>query len=113
MRQLEGPMSRKSTCALFAAVVAASMSANQSRADWNPGDPAKWVQNPDPTGFDVNATFRPATTGGGGQFPFVKLLADDWKCTSQDPITDIHIWGSWLNNQVDDAPTFKLSIHRD
>src|SRR5262245_9366361 len=106
-------MSRQSLCALLSSVVAFSMCTTMVRADWNPGDPAKWVQNPDFTGFDVNATFKPTATGGGGQFPFVKLLADDWKCTSQDPITDIHLWGSWLNDQVDTAPTFKLSIHRD
>ncbi|HDY65722.1 MAG TPA: PEP-CTERM sorting domain-containing protein [Phycisphaerae bacterium] len=57
-------------------------------ADWNPGDPAKWVQLPDltPEGVDVNAT---ATTA---------VLADDFECTSTGLITDIHIWGSWLND---------------
>jgi hypothetical protein len=76
-------------------------------ADWNPTEPAKWVQQPDWTGFDVNATWKGIT-------PYYKILADDWLCTSQDPITDIHIWGSWLNNIVDnESLTFKLSIHRD
>ncbi len=78
-----------------------------AKADWNPTEPYKWLQQPDPQGFDVNATWKGVT-------PFVKILADDWKCTSKDPITDIHIWGSWLNNIVqNDALTFKLSIHRD
>jgi len=26
------------------------------------------------------------------------VLADDFKCTSTDPITDIHIWGSWKDD---------------
>jgi hypothetical protein len=78
-----------------------------ARADWDPTEPYKWLQSPDPTGFDVNATWKGVT-------PYYKILADDWLCTSKDPITDIHIWGSWLNNVVqNDALTFKLSIHRD
>jgi hypothetical protein len=78
-----------------------------AKADWNPTDPYKWLQQPDPQGFDVNATWKGIT-------PFYKILADDWLCTSNDPITDIHIWGSWLNNIVDNQNlTFKLSIHRD
>src|SRR5262245_38501236 len=78
-----------------------------AKADWDPTEPFKWLQRPDPEGFDVNATFK-------GQFPYYKILADDWLCTSKDPITDIHIWGSWLNNLVqNEALTFKLSIHRD
>src|SRR2546426_8872613 len=66
-----------------------------ANGDWNPGDPAKWVQTPDlnPTGMDVNASFA-------GQVPFMKILADDWRCTSMDPVSDIHIWGSWLNDRL-------------
>src|SRR5712691_13462523 len=81
-----------------------------AKADWNPGDPAKWVQLPDliSTGMDDNATWS-------GQFPFTKILADDWKCTSQDPVTDIHIWGSWLNDRLPPGGAcsvrIKLSIH--
>src|SRR5208283_5119845 len=29
------------------------------------------------------------------------LLADDFVCTNSGPVSDIHIWGSWLNNLVD------------
>jgi PEP-CTERM motif len=70
-------------------------------ADWNFGDPAKWVQPPDlsPQGLDVLAT-QP------------KILADDFLCTQTGPITDIHIWGSWLNDQTRIAG-FHLSIHGD
>lgn len=80
-------------------------------ADWNPGDPndpAKYVQLPDlaSTGLDVNATYT-------GDSPFVKVLADDFLCTTPGPITDIHIWGSWLNDLVDPNMGFYLSIHDD
>jgi hypothetical protein len=86
-------------------------------ADWVEGMPAKWVQLPDltDTGMDVNATFRPSPTGQGGAFPFAKVLADDFQCTEPGFITDIHIWGSWLNNQKPTGFSFpiKLSIHAD
>ena len=79
--------------------------------DWDPGQPAKWVQLPDlqPTGIDVLATHP-------------KVLADDFLCTSTDPITDVHIWGSWLRDYLpigtDGLPdasqvSFRLSIHSD
>jgi hypothetical protein len=93
------------------------------RADWNPGDPAKWVQLPDlsQNGMDVYDTRWPQTNPTSTTF---KLLADDWLCTTVEPVTDIHIWGSWLNNILpfgDGVPfagnpaavTFKLSIHED
>ncbi|MFH1689371.1 MAG: GEVED domain-containing protein [Candidatus Eisenbacteria bacterium] len=77
-------------------------------ADWNPEDPAKWVQFPDlaPTGIDVNASF-----------PYY-ILADDFPCTETGPITDVHIWGSWYHDylpfDVDpNAVSFILSIHED
>ena len=58
------------------------------QADWYPDDPAKWVQLPDLdpyTSLDVCAT-DPV------------ILADDFECTSTGKITDIHIWGSWLDD---------------
>jgi hypothetical protein len=76
-------------------------------ADWDPSQPAKWVQMPDlsETGIDVNASDG-------------FILADDFLCMEQGFITDIHIWGSWLNDLLPygDDPTavrFTLSIHED
>ncbi|MBN2563811.1 MAG: hypothetical protein JXQ75_23090 [Phycisphaerae bacterium] len=76
-------------------------------ADWNPEQPYKWLQMPDlsPMGIDVSATQ-----------PYI--LADDFLCTVTGPITDIHIWGSWLNDHIPfgdfpDAVRFTLSIHKD
>lgn len=77
-------------------------------ADWNEGDPnTKWVQLPDltPYGVDVKATVP-------------NILADDWQCNDPRPVTDIHIWGSWKNDQkpmqpMQPKPTFKIGIWAD
>lgn len=91
-----------------------------AKADWNPGDPYKmhFPQLPDltPNGVDVLATyggywFNPASQS------YVqlgnKVLADDFMCTQTGPITDIHIWGSWLSDARDLNARFHLSIHSD
>jgi hypothetical protein len=54
-------------CLLFAAGTAL--------ADWNLGDPNKWVQLPNMSGQDIEP-----------------LLADDWLCTQSGPVTDVHFW---------------------
>jgi hypothetical protein len=69
-------------------------------SDWDPGDPHKmhYPQLPDlENGIDV-MTF----TG----------LADDFQCSSTGPITAIHLWGSFLDDNVY-SPTFELSIFSD
>ena len=70
----------------------------------------KYLQSPDLVGgFDINATFSPPD-------PFYGLnwvLADDFPCTNSGPITDIHLWGSWLNDLVDYGATFTLAIWSD
>ncbi|MFC1799621.1 T9SS type A sorting domain-containing protein [Candidatus Eisenbacteria bacterium] len=74
--------------------------------DWDPSMSAKWVQMPDETemGIDVFASYN-------------QILADDFECTHTGAITDIHIWGSWLYDELpfddEDAVTFTLSIHED
>lgn len=96
------------TLTLFAA-------ATTARADWNVGDSYKmhYPQLPDltPTGIDVLATHDPTLTGSQG--PLWKTLADDFRCTETGPISDIHFWGSWINDQVYTGVQFKLSIHAD
>ena len=67
---------------------------------------AKWWQVPDLSmnGMDVKAD--------ANQPP--RLLADDFRCTSQEPITNITIWGSWTNDyDWHQGLTFVLSIHDD
>jgi len=103
------------TVALLAAVLA--FAATAARADWDPGDPCKmhWPQLPDltPTGLDVLDTW-----GYYGQSTEIepgsaKFLADDFLCTQRGPITDIHIWGSWLLDQTIMQPQFILKIYKD
>jgi len=75
--------------------------------------PAKWIQMPDvQNGMNVNATWQASQTGGPN-YPYMKVLADDFQCTQTGPITDVHIWGSWLNDVVDPNVVFKLSFHKD
>src|SRR5437867_1233378 len=63
--------------------------------------PTKWIQYPDLTnGMNVLATSP-------------KILADDFLCTTNGPITDIHIWGSWLFDQVGTITNFHISFHKD
>jgi|GEM_PF-639162 len=106
-------MPRHTKClALCGMIVAWLVWVAPVQADWDPTQEAKWVQLPDLLhGLNINATWTP-------ELPWTrKVLADDWLCTSTDRVTDIHIWGSWLNdilpmndpNQV----RFKLSIHED
>lgn len=93
------------------------------RADWDPNDPAKYVQMPDTVnGMDVNATYW-INSIGQPVYPYNKMLADDFPCYQQGPITDLHIWGSWLGDvwSAGGVPTaavnlntqFKLSIYAD
>jgi hypothetical protein len=67
----------------------------------------KWLQTPDvnTTGMDVRANYP----------DFV--LADDLQCAAPGPITEIVIWGSWLDDVLPaggaDDVSFTLSIHED
>ncbi len=105
----------RSFCVLLAACL---LTPALVRADWDPGDPYKmhYPQLPDltPTGLDVLATRDPQfTLPPPNPGPAWKVLADDFLCTQTGPITDVHIWGSWLNDEVFTGVQFKLSIHRD
>jgi hypothetical protein len=71
----------------------------------------KWEQPPDlsVTGVDVNDTDH-----AGMPIPPPYLLADDFKCQSTGPLTDITIWGSWTNDwETPQNLWFTLSIHSD
>lgn len=103
------------------------MVSTPSFADWDPTNPAdvakaKWIQLPDlsSTGMDVLATLQPNAAVPPG--PQWKILADDFLCTQSGPITDVHLWGSWLNDILPQdsqglsdpgALRFKLSFHSD
>lgn len=76
--------------------------ASTAMADWNPGDPHKmhFPQLPDPNGWDVHATAP-------------RVVADDWMCSETGPVSDIHFWGSWQEDEVADIANIHISIHAD
>src|ERR1035441_5003251 len=47
-----------------------------------------------PLGYNVLAARPPAGIGTGQGL----ILADDFSCSQTGPITDIHIWASWLGD---------------
>jgi hypothetical protein len=66
-------------------------------------DTVKYVQPPNvDSGIDVDAVINRSG-----------VLADDFPCTMTGPITDIHIWGSWVNDNFDPNAQFILSIWSD
>lgn len=74
--------------ALLAAIVIARVNVPVF-ADWQPGDGHKmhYPQLPDETGSDVYS-----------EYPWG--LADNWMCSESGPVSDIHFWGSWLNDVI-------------
>ncbi|MFC1781048.1 GEVED domain-containing protein [Planctomycetota bacterium] len=69
-------------------------------------DNTKWIQLPDvtPYGIDIQADMN------DGNF---RHVADDFECTSTDLITDVHLWGSWKNDEIGDIRNIRLSIYSD
>lgn len=60
----------------------------------------KYLQSPNLAGFDVSDSLG-------------YVLADDFVCTNSGPITDIHIWGSWLSDVHGTITNFWLGIYSD
>lgn len=108
-------MNSKSICVncVCCTIIFGSASTSPALADWNPGDPhgMKHAFPPDLSdrGMSVNASFD--TAGHGGRF----ILFDDFLSDQPGPVTEIHLWGTWLNDvQPDGSPsnvTFLLSLH--
>ncbi|MBW8042076.1 MAG: hypothetical protein FVQ85_19035 [Planctomycetes bacterium] len=71
-------------------------------------DTVKWKQPPDetPAGMDIRID-----RGNG----IDRVVADDFKCTTTGPITDVHFWGSWYRDPDPRGYIYKihLSIHKD
>ena len=94
---------------LFLACGLLLVAAPPAFGDWDSTMPAKWVQMPDlqETGMDVNASMTPEDYN----------LADDFEGIQTGPITNIHVWGSWLNDQMpENDPNmvrFIMTIHAD
>lgn len=85
-------------CLVVAMILAISGAAN---ADWLPGDDHKmhYPQLPDPIGWDV-------------QFGWVDV-ADDWECTKTGPVSDIHFWYSWKNDNTAVVGAVNVKIYSD
>jgi hypothetical protein len=97
-------MKRRLALLCLVAVLALPLAA---AADWDPSQPAKWIQDPDLSdlGIDVNCSYD-------------LILADDFQCMETGYITGIHIWGSWLDDYLPfgedpNGVVFTLSIHAD
>ena len=88
--------------AIFLCLVAAPV-----KADWDESDSYKmhFPQLPDPDGFDV-ANYNGIT----GE---TMHLADDWLCTETGRVTDIHFWGSWIDDRKGEIVSFNVSIWSD
>jgi hypothetical protein len=68
-------------------------------ADWDPSLPAKWVQMPDPMGWDVDIT--------------TDWVYDDWQCWGSGPIRDIHFWMSWQGENIGQVQQVLVEIRSD
>jgi hypothetical protein len=66
----------------------------------------KWEQLPDETenGIDI----RIDDTDG-----IMRTVADDFECTTTEPILDVHFWGSWKGDEKGQIRVIHLSIHED
>jgi hypothetical protein len=77
------------------------------------------TNTPSPTQcMDTNDAVKyvqgPNLNGGYDVWNDPNVLADDFVCTNIGPISDIHIWGSWLNDQADiNTIIFWLGIYDD
>jgi len=71
-------------------------------ADWDIGDSHKmhYPQRPDTHGLDVKFRYR-------------LVLADDWRCSQSDAVTDIHFWFSCLSDYEPNIELIHVSIHED
>ena len=79
---------------LVVTVVAVLALGATALADWNPGDPHKmhFPQLPDPGGWDVAFGWWDDSQGDPMYIP--NLLADDWRCSEDGEVTDVHFWVS-------------------
>ncbi len=70
-------------------------------ADWDLQDGYKmhFPQYPDPTGYDVNCT--------------TDIIGDDWQCTEDGWICDIHIWISWQEDIIGSIQTITATIYNN
>jgi hypothetical protein len=67
----------------------------------------KWVQPPEPTGAEnLYYGWNEISDYNGPQ-----IVADDWRCDTNDPVTDIHWWGSFEGWDDVLPPPLPTSFH--
>ena len=80
--------------------------AGAASAHWPNGTATKWVEFPDSSPMGLDMWLNNAA-------PNQLTLADDFKCLLTGPITDIHLWISWLSSVPNPSAVFTLSIWSD
>ncbi|MCD6249459.1 MAG: hypothetical protein J7J98_03895 [candidate division Zixibacteria bacterium] len=93
-------MNRKMLACILGLVVI--MAGASIRADWVPEDGHKmhYPQFPNDHGWNVMGSFD-------------QVLADDWQCSEDGPVTDLHFWGSWVNGLSGTINSFTITFYLD
>jgi hypothetical protein len=73
----------------------------------DPGSQFKWRQPPDPA-YPKNVFYGWNELSDWWYGP---VVADDWVCTTPDPVTDIHWWGSFPGWKYADPPQLPDHFH--
>ena len=71
-----------------------------------PDKPVKWSQPPKKIAPNVLLGWDEVSVR-----PWVPLMADDWLCKDQRPVTDVHWWGSFLNWLESEPPLLPAAFH--
>ncbi len=72
-----------------------------ARADWFTGDDHKmhFPQMPDLNGWDVDVTST--------------WIYDDWQCSETGPVSDVHLWASWKEDNIVAITDLEVEIWSD
>ena len=95
--------------ALIAVTFCLSAAANSNIVD----HPTKWIQEPDLSwdgSFNIQSQWNPDNTVPGAGYNPGVIKADDWICNGL-PITDIHWWGSYINNDQMAVTGFWINVY--
>lgn len=84
------------------------------------GEPTiKWSQPPEPySPSDAYWGWNELSVDGESGIGFARTVADDWRCTTDEPVSDVHWWGSFIGwgepVPPPNAPgAFRLAIWQD
>jgi hypothetical protein len=98
---------------------------------WPPSGATPWTPMSDPLGGEpLNMAFKITTRTTPGTVKFIqppdlttngfdvrilrpKILADDFLCTKTGPVTNIHLWASWLGDYADPMAVFEIGFWTD